>query len=975
MRTPARDWEWTATKKILRLFLPRVATLGLALLLLLDAATLRCRAQDTDDHNGYTAPRPFALLALSFDSHGGVEVNLNLDAPPKDWHPIQAALGTVLHCSPDSFSNPAPNDYEFRILRRTPAQRHDQVREMLSATRLRQLRGHCSNTLATDGWVVGGDLPLQPLALVLAREGKQTFIVNVSRPAGAFEEHSTAQCSRFAASPNSLAYNYRLSENAAVGNLHLAYGFRRSDLIRQSAISLGFLLLPLIITLWMRRAALKDAAEDPTAAWFSYFKTLQWCVNGTMLLWMVARTSVRQGLENLIAFRLGDVAWQAALAKAAVTMIPPWFVYLLCLAFSYEVFVQVRGNRWKRHEFLLNQVCTLGAQFFPLMFVFSGFDFLWVAPKIAILLFGAAYFSRVLCLRGAAAISGSAPEALTTGELRDRIFQLAAKAGVKIKQVFVLSAGKSQVANAFAAKSSIVIFTDYLLKRMSKREVDAITGHELTHLRLGHPRKLGFTLLAAVLAPTLFRACWSMASTFLIGSLSAIAGPDKSDVVHQLKFADWLEQLPQLDLVLVAIGFAIFYLRARLFERAADAGSVQLVGDPEAMISGLLKISRLNLMPIQWGKITGSILTHPSTLKRVEHIAQIGNVPPERLQQILAEHELEQKAWRAASREDFVAVPGEHYAVPETASQVLSTMGAARRATSNLWILIAAHVLPPALIVLLVNKAHLAGWPAVSAYFVGCIACVGTYSIFTAMLGLRGRKQIRKAFLRKFESEGIAVRGGNAVLTGFSPSATPRFFVAGYNWDTGFLVLLRDRMIFLGDRIRFALKFDQMGVIRLGPAGPGWWTRHRVYLDWRDPGTGREGTFNLLPHEPVSIGKFNDEAKDLLQRLQDLRANPNSFPEAPASMLTLAPPVLGEVTSHSPKEILSGAKMNAMTVLILGVGYGVTTLLSISPWYVFCVIGLIRIYERIPYWRYRELDAPAMRAAIAVARAQAGSGH
>jgi len=39
------------------------------------------------------------------------------------------------------------------------------------------------------------------------------------------------------------------------------------------------------------------------------------------------------------------------------------------------------------------------------------------------------------------------------------------------------------------------------------------------------------------------------------------------------------------------------------------------------------------------------------------------------------------------------------------------------------------------------------------------------------------------------------------------------------------------------------------------------------------------------------------------------------------------------------------------------------------------VIGLIRIYERIPYWRYRELDAPALRAAIAVARAQAGSGR
>ena len=199
--------------------------------------------------------------------------------------------------------------------------------------------------------------------------------------------------------------------------------------------------------------------------------------------------------------------------------------------------------------------------------------------------------------------------------------------------------------------------------------------------------------------------------------------------------------------------------------------------------------------------------------------------------------------------------------------------------------------------------------------------------------------------------------------------------MTGYNWDTGFLVLLRDRMVFLGDKIRFALKFDQMGVIRMGAAGPAWWTRNRIYLDWRDTGTGREGTFNLLTHEPVSISKYRDEAKDLLQRLQDWRANPSSFPETPASMLSIEPPVLGEVTSQSPKEVLSGAKMNAIAVLILGVGYGVAMLLSISPWYVFSVIVLLRIYERIPYWRYRELDAPAMRAAIAVARAQAGSGR
>jgi Zn-dependent protease with chaperone function len=233
-----------------------------------------------------------------------------------------------------------------------------------------------------------------------------------------------------------------------------------------------------------------------------------------------------------------------------------------------------------------------------------------------------------VCVRVAAKVSGSIPEALTTGELRDRIFELANKAGVNIKHVFVLSAGKSQIANAYAAKSSIVMFTDYLLKRLTKREVDAITGHELTHLRLGHPKKLGLTLIAAILFPTLFRAAWRVASSFLMGSLAAITGRAEPVTAYWLRFDAWLIGWSQLDLVLVATGFAIFYLRARIFERAADAGSLQLAGDPEAMITGLLKLSRLNLMPIQWGKVAGSITTASNRSSRTISKKKRLHTPP-----------------------------------------------------------------------------------------------------------------------------------------------------------------------------------------------------------------------------------------------------------------------------------------------------------------------------------------------------------
>ena len=60
---------------------------------------------------------------------------------------------------------------------------------------------------------------------------------------------------------------------ASVPAPHLLYGNTNPDLLWRSAMSGGFLLLPLVLILWMRRVALRDAVQDRAAAWFGYFKT------------------------------------------------------------------------------------------------------------------------------------------------------------------------------------------------------------------------------------------------------------------------------------------------------------------------------------------------------------------------------------------------------------------------------------------------------------------------------------------------------------------------------------------------------------------------------------------------------------------------------------------------------------------------------------------------------------------------------
>src|SRR5947208_15440097 len=87
--------------------------------------------------------------------------------------------------------------------------------------------------------------------------------------------------------------------------------------------------------------------------------------------------------------------------------------------------------------------------------------------------------------------------AVSAGEFRNRIFEMAHKAGVAVKQVYVLPESSSQLSNAFARSDNAVMITASLLKNLSKREVDAIMAHEIGHLKEKHPQIRGHITLGA----------------------------------------------------------------------------------------------------------------------------------------------------------------------------------------------------------------------------------------------------------------------------------------------------------------------------------------------------------------------------------------------------------------------------------------------------------------------------------------------
>ena len=678
-----------------------------------------------------------------------------------------------------------------------------------------------------------------------------------------------------------------------------------------------------------------------------------------MLLWIVG-TSVRSGAEDLAAYYL---AGQMPRHCRPLGNPHPSTVDRLHRLPSLFLWVYVPGPRNTldpAREFYLSQLLQVVAQLLPLMCLFAAIEMLTTNSRVAIGCAVAFFFVNQICARLKLKAMKTYPEALTTGELRDRVFELAKKAAVDVRQIFILPAGKSQLANAFASRKKIVIFTDYLLSRLSKREVSAVAAHEITHIQRRHVAWKMAGLVALILSPMIFRIVLS----FGLGIVTVAAM--SSSAISLARFASMsqrVQNFPELDLIFYTIGLCLFYLQSRHMENAADAGAVQLTGDPEAVITGLLKLGYLNLLPMQWGRLTGSLLTHPSTLKRVQRVATLGQVPADRLQQLLVDHqqlESQQRGQESSPTEDTFTVaktPGK---------RMIGTARSTQSAMYKLWMLWFFHIAPPALVAWSVYHWHLREkWPA---YVGGAILSVALYFMVTRWMGLWGRAKTQLQSQARLQAEGIAIDGSDAQMVGVSPGAELRFYVSGYNWDTGYLFFARERLCYSGDQSQFSLTPEQVRDVRLGPGVPGWTSIPRIYLDYWDEATSSIRTWNLVSTMPCSVWGIKKQSQNLYDALRQWRSDPADNPEAPESLSDLQAPPTGEVTSRSLKSIhsLGRSLKSAFWLLFLALALG--TALSIpSLWYVCAVILLLRLYEALPRMLYKEPHYAVPSKAVAAA--------
>ncbi len=156
---------------------------------------------------------------------------------------------------------------------------------------------------------------------------------------------------------------------------------------------------------------------------------------------------------------------------------------------------------------------------------------------------------------------------------------------------------ESDALNAFSTgmneKQYAITVTTALLDRLDDAEVESVLGHELTHIRNGDVRMMVIAVIIAgvvsFFAELIFRLWFYNGFSFGRSRSSSDRGGGGAGLAILVAIV--------LLVVAYALSFIIRLALSRAREYLADAGSVELTQNPDAMISALRKIEGRGELP------------------------------------------------------------------------------------------------------------------------------------------------------------------------------------------------------------------------------------------------------------------------------------------------------------------------------------------------------------------------------------------
>ncbi len=318
-------------------------------------------------------------------------------------------------------------------------------------------------------------------------------------------------------------------------------------------------------------------------------------------------------------------AWSQTLETSSgeglLFWVPPVVSLAILLILWYTFDRAFLKLRWTIIDLMRRAWWRLVSFVIPLLMVATGFDAIFAGRFRGVAwLLSAGVVSKVGTgfLRHAEGVKFNK---LKSGELRSRALKMANRMGATLSRVYIVPAGKGHLTNAYGMSNAIGL-TDSLGRYLSKGQIDFVIAHELGHVQLRHGRKHLLVVIAifSIMGLVFFR-------------LSQ----------HVLSF----QPLVQLVVVLAPL-IAIYYF-SRRFEYSADRAAVEFTGDPETAIRALANLHKVHEVPARCDRFTELFATHPALARRVEAIANLRQIPAERLSNILEDVGLSECAARRVS--------------------------------------------------------------------------------------------------------------------------------------------------------------------------------------------------------------------------------------------------------------------------------------------------------------------------------------
>lgn len=210
--------------------------------------------------------------------------------------------------------------------------------------------------------------------------------------------------------------------------------------------------------------------------------------------------------------------------------------------------------------------------------------------------------------------------------LVETVADLARRANIETPEVAIYPGAANAFATGAFKNSALVAVSDQIMGQMSKEELRAVLGHEISHVANGD-------MVTLCLIQGVLNAFVIVLSRVLGHILSSSGGGDGERRRSSNPFL-YMIVVVALDFLLGLLASLVVFWFSRRREYAADAGSARLIGTPQPMIAALRRLGNLQpgvlpdslkAMGIAEGKRTTIWATHPSLEDRIEALSKWGS--------------------------------------------------------------------------------------------------------------------------------------------------------------------------------------------------------------------------------------------------------------------------------------------------------------------------------------------------------------